>query len=123
MSALNNAPRLFESDLTPVTASIALNGKENTIRAQITAFGDLTSQGTDYVAAITGNTSSTACADHIRNIAKNYPELHHGNKQLRDHIQVRWGSEEGQRSVEECQSNVGISWPAKGKALGRQIAD
>ena len=88
MSALNNAPRLFESDLTPKTATIALNGKEHDIRVQITAFGDLTSQGTDYVAAITGNTAPKACADAIRRIADIYPDLHHGNKQLRDHIQV-----------------------------------
>jgi hypothetical protein len=98
MSALNNH-RLFESDLTPKKATIALSGKQHELRVQITAFGDLTSQATDYVATITGNTSTTSCAEHFRRIAALYPDLQHGHKQLRDHIQVRDGSEGCLRDV------------------------
>ena len=102
MSAVADAPlRLFESDLMPKVASVVFNGKEYTLRLQLTAFGDITSQATDFVSLLTGHATPTASADHYRKIVAQCPELQHFNKQLRDHIQVgqewvRGGSGVGQ---------------------------
>lgn len=91
MSAPNNAPRLFESDLTPKAPIVSFNGKEYTMRLQITAFGDVTTQATDFVSLLTAHATSTAAVDHYRKIVTQYPALHHCDKQLRDNIQVRDG--------------------------------
>lgn len=83
--------RLFESDLTPNVASVLFEGKEHMLRIQITAFGDVTSQMTDYVSLLTGHDTPSAASDHYRKILAQCPILQHCNLQLRDHIQVKSG--------------------------------
>ena len=89
--------RLFDSDLTPLTPTVSFNGKKYKMNIQITAFGSFANQMTDYVSFLTGNTTSTstslattgqAATDHFRKLVARSPDLHHGKRQLRDHIQV-----------------------------------
>ena len=99
MSALNNAPRLFESDLTPLQATLAFNGKDYVMRFQITAFGDVATQTTDFVCLLTGHDTSDAASDHYRKLMAQCPALHHNNKLLKNHIQVGMGSGWGRDGV------------------------
>ena len=89
--------RLFDSDLTPLIPTVSLNDKKYKMHIQITAYGSFTNQMTDYVSFLTGHTTSTttsltamaqAAADHFRKIVGRCPDLQHGNRQLRDYIQV-----------------------------------
>ena len=89
MLAANNAqPRLFESDLTPMTPTISFNGKEYKIHLQITAYGDITTQATDWVCLLTSKNAPGPAIDHYRKIVARSSDLEHHSMQLRDHIQV-----------------------------------
>ncbi len=87
MSALNNAPRLFESDLTPMEPVILFNGLEYKTRLKITAYGEMTGSATDVVSILI-ESSTTAAADHYKKIVARCSELNHENFQLKYHIQV-----------------------------------
>jgi hypothetical protein len=81
-------PRLFESDLTSIKELVPFNGTSYKMRVQLTAFGGITNQATDFVALLTTHELPAACADHYRKIVARCSDLKHCNKQLRDHIQV-----------------------------------
>ncbi len=95
----DESPRLFNSDLSPLTPTVSLNGKKYKMHIQITAFGGFANQMTDYVSFLTGNTTTTststsqavmcqAATDHFRKLVARCPALNHNKRQLRDHIQV-----------------------------------
>ena len=93
----NAQQRLFESDITPVTASIPFNGRTYEMNIQLTAFGGFADKMIDFVSILTGTTTAakpTALAqsassyDHFRKLVARCPDLKHKNEQLRDHIQV-----------------------------------
>jgi hypothetical protein len=79
--------RVFESDLTSVEHDVTFNGNEYSMHLHITAFGEGTVQAIDWIALLTENTVSKK-SDHFRKLVDKCDELYHGNKKLRDHIQV-----------------------------------
>ena len=68
---------------------ITFNGKEYKIHLQITAYGDVTTQATDWVGLLTTKHSPGPAIDHYRKIVARSPDLDHHSMQLRDHIQAR----------------------------------
>ncbi len=80
-------PRLFEQDLTPMECIVPFNDNDYKIHLQITAFGELTSQATDFVSLLTGH-SPIPAGEHFRKLVARCQELNHNNQQLRDCFQV-----------------------------------
>ena len=80
-------PRLFDSDLTPIEQIFFFNGNDYNMHIQITAFGGDAVKAEDMMTLITENSISKKM-DHFSKIARRCEKLQHGDKQLRDHIQV-----------------------------------
>ena len=81
-------PRLFEADLTPVEYTVPFNGNDYIIHLQITAFGEVVSQATDFVSLLTKHPSIPA-GEHFRKLVARCPDLDHKNQKLRDYVQVQ----------------------------------
>jgi hypothetical protein len=80
-------PRLFESDLTPVKQKVSFNGNYYNMHVQVTAFGGMPVQATDFLSLLTENTISRKL-EHLYKLVDRCPELYHGHKPLRENIQV-----------------------------------
>ncbi len=80
-------PRLFRADISAETHCVSFKGKDCPLSLQVTAFGDVLVRVTDWVSLFTGHEQKPA-VDHFGNIARAYPELHHGDRKLQDHLQV-----------------------------------
>jgi hypothetical protein len=80
--------RLFESDLTSKVGGIVFNGKSYPMNTQITAYGGFACQMTDVVSVYTEHSKPSACADHFRKLMTRFPDLKHGDEQMRRHILV-----------------------------------
>jgi hypothetical protein len=79
--------RLFEQDLTPMECKIHFKNKEHVIHLQITAFGEVASQATEFVSLLTEHPIPPA-GDHYKKLVGRCKELEHKNKFLRDNIEV-----------------------------------
>ncbi len=80
-------PRLFRTDISAETHCVPFKGKDYPLSLQVTAFGDVLVRATDWVSLFIGSEQKPA-VNHFGNIARAYPELHHGDRKLQDHLQV-----------------------------------
>jgi hypothetical protein len=80
-------PRLFEADLIPKTYTLPFNGNQYKARLQITAYGHPLYRSVDC-SMILIEKGETSASKHFGKITEKCPELRHGNRNLRDNIQV-----------------------------------
>ena len=86
--ATHQRPRLFRPYISTETHRVPFKGKDYDLSLQVTAYGDVLVRATDWVSLFTGHEQGAAI-DHFGKIARRNPELHHGDRKLQDHLQVK----------------------------------